>query len=320
MDIKVWHEFGSNHSGYFYVVGIFQTPKDAQEAFDEIRNMLFDIDRWHQKHPDGHKMEREPSYGPLPPEVDYAKKYKVDWPHTIDWPDWAGYNSSYHSFEQAKEQAAACIDHVVEIAGRAVEVTYHVETWMPRQPFDGILQRLGANTIGYDYDYFKVKGNDFDFHNRLTFRAPDEETANRLEHEIRNYLEGDLVSAGNRPPWQDDVGNFEKVLDSSRLLKREHVQVSIRDWQRNYDQQKAFFDLQRQRGTDVPVSALVKLELKRLAIGGQGKFKGVFSRQGLKFQIDDVWFCNNIGLLACMAFLEVQGCVDIDMVYFLKDS
>jgi hypothetical protein len=50
MRVSIWQQFSSNHSGHFWVVGTFKTVEDAQKAYDELRAMLTEIDRWHREH------------------------------------------------------------------------------------------------------------------------------------------------------------------------------------------------------------------------------------------------------------------------------
>ena len=43
------------------------------------------------------------------------------------------------------------------------------------------------------------------------------------------------------------------------------------------------------------------------------------ARNGLKFTLTDIWFHNEeLGLSALIAWLEVQGCTDIDFEYRTK--
>lgn len=45
MRLSIRQQFSSNHSGFFWVVGTFNTVSDAQSAFNELRDILFTIDK-----------------------------------------------------------------------------------------------------------------------------------------------------------------------------------------------------------------------------------------------------------------------------------
>ena len=123
----MWQQFSSNHSGFFWVVGTFNTVSDAQSAFNELRDMLFTIDKWHQDHRDQSQAAmQEGQITPLPPEQAFAEKYNVPWPITIDWTNWAGYYlENYPGYQNvdAQRNAHALIDNAVQIVGRNISVT-----------------------------------------------------------------------------------------------------------------------------------------------------------------------------------------------------
>jgi hypothetical protein len=101
---------------------------------------------------------------------------------TIDWTGWGCY---YMEGFNAQKSAARCIDEAISIVGRTIVVTEPDQTWMTKQPFEGILQRLGGETIGFDVEFLETEaGKNFDFDTRLTFIAPDTATAERLEMAI----------------------------------------------------------------------------------------------------------------------------------------
>jgi hypothetical protein len=268
--------------------------------------MLMEIDRWHRVH-QGEALQPVQAWSPepVPPEVEFAKKYNVEWPRTIDWTGWAMYYRQKTTNFDPQMSAAYLIDEAISIVGRTVVVTNPDQTWMTKQPFEGILGRLGGDTIGFDVEFLETEaGKNFDFDTRLTFIAPDTATAERLEMAIRKYLSGNLLSADNSPPWDNDIRNYEKVLKTSRLLNRYQVDLLIKMWQENYD-----------RCRTVPELAyrVEQKLLERLALSSSHT---ILKRDNLKFVFEGFFFHNQeLGVSALIAYLEVNGCTDIDFEY-----
>jgi hypothetical protein len=309
MQITIWQQWASNHSGFFWVVGIFETVDAAQTAYTEMREMLFEIDKWHREHrEESAAAHRAGNIEPLPPEKEYAQKYSVMWPTTIDWSNWAGYGlQDYPGFEDfdAQKQAAELITRAVHIVGRNVVVGTPDQTWMTTQPFEGILAHLGAETIGYDFKFIESEASKgFGFFTRMSFTVPDSVVADRLEAAIRNYISGDLVASNNLPPWNNDAENYARVLPQSKLIKQEHIDTMMQEWQQRY-----------LREIQLPPrsSASKAMPLERLALRNNHVN---IERNGLHFTFDDLWFYNEeLGVSAMIAWLEVNHCTDIDFRY-----
>jgi hypothetical protein len=308
MRLSLWQQFSSNHSGFFWVVGTFKTVEAAQHAYNELRAMLQRIDRWHQEHPDA--MTQITNNDPLPPEIEIAKQYNVPWPETIDWTNWANYNLvSYPSFANIDPQksAAALIDKAIWIAGRTIEVSSPDQTWMTVQPFLGLLQRFGADAFGYDLKSVESGAYEGTNHKlKFSFAAPGETKASILEKAIRDYLEKlPVISDVNPPPWKEDAENFQRALSGKTILNRQAVESAVNHWKSEYDSYSYLPNPER-------IPAYVEMLPKRLALHRCEAFR----RDGLTFEFENISFANEpLGLYALIAYLEVNGCTDIDIRY-----
>ncbi|MAS33606.1 MAG: hypothetical protein CL610_06350 [Anaerolineaceae bacterium] len=308
MHISIWQQFSSNHSGFFWVVGTFESFSEAEGAFKTLREMLFAIDQWHREHVEEYQTLLQTGLNEaLPPEQAYAEQFQVDWQYPIDWTNWANYYledwPGYESID-AQRSARHMIDAAIRIVGRNVIVSNPDQTWMTIQPFEGILASLGAETIGYDLPFIESEaGKDFAFSTTLTFTAPNPATADRIEGMVRQYLAGDLASLDNPPPWHDDEANYQHILAHSRLLKAEPIDLLKQNWQQRY--------LLHMNPTPSPYG--LEMPAKRLALRHQELH---ITRDAEHFTWTDLWFHNQeLGVSALIAWLEVNGCIDIDFRY-----
>jgi hypothetical protein len=214
MKLCLWQQLSSNHSGFFWVVGTFDSITEAKSAYDALREMLLTIDRWHQEHPhESWDALQKGQLEPLPPEQDFVTLYDVKWPLTIDWTGWASYGYQHPSLPEnyASKTAARLIDEAVFTLGRTIVIQNPDQTWMPKQPFDSILAKLGAQTMGYDLDSLE---EEIDYHPepQVSFTAPNITVANQIKAALDTYLDGDLASLDNPPPWHDETQNYAQVL------------------------------------------------------------------------------------------------------------
>lgn len=301
MKLSIWQQFSSNHSGFFWVVGTFSTHDEADKAFNEIRDMLFEIDQWHR---DNHDYISSQQYRVSPPEKEFAKKYQIEWVNPIDWTGWASYEYQLEGFD-AQKAASNLIDDAVTIVGRNVIVSNPHQTWMTVQPFKGILDSLDAETIGYDLELVESDAiDDFTLHTRIRFDAPDQENADAIEKAIITYLEGEVDAIDNPPPWKNDTENYEKVLGKGSILKREQLDLILAHWQNQFA---------LSNGIDALKDHAKLMQQRRLALRNNNV---VMQRDKLHFVLDDIWFHNQeLGVCALTAWLEVNGCTGIDYVY-----
>ncbi len=311
MKLSIWQQFSSNHSGMFWVVGTFNTYEEAQHAFEELRAMLFTIEKWYREN-------REQSEALMqtaelsPPEREFAQKYNASWPMRIDWTDFAAYwlekYPAYQGYD-ARRATENMIDTAVTIAGQNVIVSNPHQTWMTRQPFLGILEAMGSQALGYDLKFIEspeIEG--FTMHTRLTFTAPDLNAAARIETALRDYFNGDLTAPENPPPWHNDEENYQRILGTSKLLKLEHVAIMRRAWERNLSWRAS------------TPALMQRLQNERLALRTT---EVSLRREGAQFTVDDLWFIfEACGIPALIAWLEVNDCTGIAYRYVrsLDDS
>src|SRR5262245_22231538 len=121
MKLSLWQQFSSNHSASFTVVGTFESAEKANAAADKLRNILQAIYEWHQQHP-GHLNQDD--LVPTPPEVEFARRYGVEWTEAMDW----------------------FYDRSVPVLDNSV-ILESGETWREPTPFIGILKKLGGTVV-----------------------------------------------------------------------------------------------------------------------------------------------------------------------------
>jgi hypothetical protein len=85
--ISVWQQFSSNHSARFTVVGQFETVENANQAANELRHIIKEITDWYYSHPElAEAWNSGDLPEPTPPEVEFSKKYNVDWgEYAVPW-------------------------------------------------------------------------------------------------------------------------------------------------------------------------------------------------------------------------------------------
>lgn len=311
MRVSIWQQFSSNHSGFFWVAGTFNTVEEARAGYDELRRILYEIDRWHREHKEeSAASSRAGKYKASPPEAMFALEYNVEWPHTIDWTGFAEYfledNPVYASLGSVQARPQERIDDAVAIIGRVVTVNNPDQTWMTTQPFQDLLERFGAQTVGYNLE--TIFPEDFEIHSVARFTAPNAATADQIEKAIRTYLTNRMSLSPEEilPPWHDDEANFRQILGASRYLRQQDIEILKQSWQRRYRLHTHPYP--SPTGLDMPSQ---RLELKHSGM--------VIVRDHFDFSLTDIWFHNQeLGLSALFAYLEVNGCTNIDFEYVAK--
>src|SRR5688572_24363862 len=133
MHIFMWQQFASNHSSAFTVIGTFESPEWAEEVAREFRTILQRIVDWYQE-PANEGIAREvlgdPEHPPVPPELDIAKQYHVDWLKAVDW------LANVHDVTGA-----------VSVYNNAVFLRSLAETDDGEIPFDQIMQRFTDHVV-----------------------------------------------------------------------------------------------------------------------------------------------------------------------------
>jgi hypothetical protein len=306
MRISIWQQFSSNHSGFFWVAGTFKSIDEARVAYGQLRQILFEIDRWHREHKDESAAALISGYKSLPPESAFALQYNVDWPATIDWTNFADYRHDDHpafkSVRPAQERSEELIDEAVSTIGRVVIISNPDQTWMGVQPFQALLERFGAETIGMDME--SELPEDFELHPIIRFTAPDALTADNIESAFRDYLSR-LAASDNSdpvPPWHDDEANFREIVGKSKLVRQEDIETIQRNWKRQENLHNRLPSIYGQR------ILAQRLALRRPNV--------IIVRKDLNFTLIDMWFHNEpLAISALIAYLEMQGCTGIDFEY-----
>lgn len=229
LKLSIWQQFGSNHSSFFTIVGGFEGHDQAKAAYNELRLILFEIDRWHREHLDESRQLVWDPY-PTPVENEIAARYGVEWLMRIDWADWGLYHLRDSTDpveraqgERAAELAAAEIDRTVSVIGNLVFVADPDATWMIAEPFATILRRLGATRV-LALDWPTEETDDEELRARLkgwriglVCAAPDETQAEALTDLIRAYLD-DADSWHKPPPWNDYESNLGRAARGASVL------------------------------------------------------------------------------------------------------
>jgi hypothetical protein len=162
MKLSLWHQFSSNHSSSYIVVGQFETQEWAEQVKLEVHSIVREIGGWWNQHDD---TERKSILDELrrtdrltPPEQTIRRRYQVNlWP-LLAFRDWL-------RDEEALESIFQVGTLVFIVSG---------ETWAGPQPFNEILRKLGghvAETIEEGDSYIVLN---------LRMIAPNEEVAQSL--------------------------------------------------------------------------------------------------------------------------------------------
>jgi hypothetical protein len=128
------------------------------------------------------------------------------------------------------------------------------------------------------------------------------EVADQLERALREYIAAGVFLSDNLPPWQDDHGNYQRIMGRSKILKPEYIQRITKNSQIRYDNSLVNQRLRNQR---------LALRDDRLEI----------KREALTFELEHLAFHREeLGMPALIAWLEVNGCQDIDYSYVVNRS
>ncbi len=165
MRISIWQQFSSNNSSDFTVVGVFETPKAAQDAAADVRRIIHTLKQWYDDHPD----EANETFSgggetPSPAEIAMGQRFGFEWPNAVEW--------YWHA-------------SVTVVLDRLVYVT--TEDFRPEtagEPFDKILTGLGGQGLLNGDIYGDQIGTILV---EITCLAPDEETARAIAEKKLAY-------------------------------------------------------------------------------------------------------------------------------------
>jgi hypothetical protein len=168
MNISIWQQFSSNHSSAFTVIGTFESHESAQEVARELRTILQRIVDWYGE-PLNEGIAREvlddPKHPPVPPELDLAEQYHIDWPKAVDW------LANVHDVTGA-----------VSVYNDAVFLRSLAETDDGEIPFDQIMNRFTDHVV------VQVEAAQ-SIEIVLTCVAPNHDIANHIYQSIHDYLQ-----------------------------------------------------------------------------------------------------------------------------------
>jgi len=171
MQVSIWSAFSSNHSSRFTVVGVFETPEQAQAAANKITGQLRSIVDWyHQPENADARDEWMDGREPSPPEFAIAEQLGIEWPELSL--DWLWFDDKGHS-------PVKVVDNLVFIDGTESELGAH--------PADSLVRHVGGLAL--------VDGDKDTYGNEITSlvltlncTTPDEAAAEAIEAETNSYL------------------------------------------------------------------------------------------------------------------------------------
>lgn len=185
MRVSIWQQFSSNHSAGFTVVGTFESAEKASEVATKLSTLFKSIHEWHEQHP-GHVDAG--NVDPIPPEVEFAQQYSVEWDYAVDW-----------CYED---------DSPVPVLDNSL-ILSPGETWTMPIQFITVLKQLGG-TVVYDLDAGETLA---EFRVKLICSAPDEDTASTIASRILDYLPEPWAK---RTPWyQPRLMDYELGAEGS---------------------------------------------------------------------------------------------------------
>ncbi len=177
MRVSIWRQFSSNHSSHFTVVGEFPTEAEAREALERFREIFQAIFDWFAFHDDPFWTTAQPpnsSKLPSPPELDFARRYNVDWDDEgIDW------------------LSNDLNNNLLQI-GRNAFISVDFETWQQPTLIKDLMAKFGGivKTQISEKTYLSV---------HLTCNFPNEAHAQTLVQQAEPYF---ISAMGKREPWK----------------------------------------------------------------------------------------------------------------------
>ncbi len=178
MNISLWQAFSSNHSAPFTLVGVFNSPAEAEAAAERLGTLLADIRAWRGEQDQSEDWEPAP---PTPPEQAAAEALGIDWGYySLDW-------------VPADDDAYSPVTTV-----GAVLFIDGSESAIGAQPLDAWVARLGGQPLvnGERGPEETPETPSSVVRLRLSGVASDEATAQSIETDLRDTWQQSLRSAG----------------------------------------------------------------------------------------------------------------------------
>ncbi|MEQ8674987.1 MAG: hypothetical protein RLP44_25355 [Aggregatilineales bacterium] len=223
MKVTIWHQFSSNHSASYTIVGEFPTPERAQEVREIVADILIEIMLRYA--------EKDELVIPVPMEIEteIGNRYGFDWQQPVDW--------LVYEYGQRRDPRK----FVVNQGNYVVVGSNYWATWQTGHQFKHLLQVLGAETKAEIVEGYAPNEDEPTFENldcQFTCVAPSEEVAERLAgifdkvskkwiHIDPNFPRGlllyhpqfDVITKGMQ---QDDF-----LREESLYFERAQVSVSV---------------------------------------------------------------------------------------------
>jgi len=79
MKVSFWHQFSSNHSGSYRIIGTFASHTLAQHAYTTLNELMLKIIELNRP------PERSNNFAPTQVEIEYGHKYGIEWGESILW-------------------------------------------------------------------------------------------------------------------------------------------------------------------------------------------------------------------------------------------
>lgn len=205
MQIFIWSAFSSNHSSRFTVVGVFQSPEQAQQAAGVFTSLRQSVVDWYQQ-PDNFAAREELAISepePTPPELALAKQLGIYWgPLSLDWL-WVGIDD---------HEPVKVLDNVVFLDGSDSESGAY--------PANEVIQRLGGQAlVAGDKDDEGIETTTVEL--KLSCSAPDEATAQAIEIVISEIVINPYQNAKQAfdTRWLNFVGPAECLIYEGKMQR-----------------------------------------------------------------------------------------------------
>jgi hypothetical protein len=165
MKLSIWQQFSSNHSATFTVMGKFETPEQAREVAETIREILVKVARWREQfqtdEEDDDLTAPDHTDSEMALESELLEQYGLDAPlETLEF----ARDSSFAA------DAVLVFDRVVIVSEGLIDEY----TWSGSWAFEEYLKKRGAEVTAYS------EGESKEITIDITCIAPDEVTADDI--------------------------------------------------------------------------------------------------------------------------------------------
>jgi hypothetical protein len=209
MQVSIWSAFSSNHSSRFTVVGIFQTPEQAEQAAGVFMNLLQSVVDWYNlpENADARDELEGSEPEPTPPERALAKQLAIYWgPLSLDWL-WVGIND---------HEPVKVLDNLVFLDG--------TESESGAYPADAVIERLGGQAfVNGDKDDEGREITSVELN--LTCVAPDEAAAEAIEIATSDPFRTPVKTQdpGSQSPWIAFAGRPDVSIQAGKMRRTGRV-------------------------------------------------------------------------------------------------